>query len=720
MEGMPLGQEKDFDIASLDALLKPRSIAVIGASRRKLTIGNKLFHNLLQYEFTGVVYPVNPNAKVVAAVPTYPSVLDIPGEVDLAIIITPAATVPGLMEECGQKGVRGVIIISAGFAESSPEGRARQDGILEIARRYGMRLVGPNCMGIINTDPQVSMNATFSSVFPPAGGIAMGTQSGALGGAILEYARNLNIGLSTFVSVGNKADVSSNDLLQYWGKDPSTKVILLYLESFGNPKKFVRIARSITLTKPVVVVKGGRTLIGSRAAASHTGALATAEVASEALFAQTGVIRVDTLEELFDVANLLSHQPIPQGKRVAILTNGGGPGIMTADACAHRGLELQTLSDETISKLKSFLSDRASLTNPIDMTAEASAEQYRQVLEILVRYDGIDIVIVIFIPPILTQPEAVANAIRELAPEFRRRGKTLVASFMGSRGAGIEYDSEGGRYIPLFTFPERTAGALARAYEYSQWLQRPKGVIPKLTGVNKEKAEEVVASALKQSSTRPLWLEASSVSDLLNSYGIKVAVSKSAKTAKDAARVAEEIGFPVAVKLLSDKIIHKTEVGGVILSCCSSGDVKQAFNQIRERLEGLGRADEMQGVTIQQMISEGIEVIVGLTQDPSFGSLIMFGMGGIYAEFLRDITFRIHPLTDVDAQDMVRSTKVHQLFAGWRGSKPSDVKALEDLLLRVSAMVEDLPQIAEMDLNPVKAQEQGKGYVVVDARILLS
>jgi acetyltransferase len=329
-------------------------------------------------------------------------------------------------------------------------------------------------------------------------------------------------------------------------------------------------------------------------------------------------------------------------------------------------------------------------------------------------------VIVIFIPPILTQAEVVANVIRELAPEFRRRGKTLVASFMGSHGAGIEYDSEGSRYIPLFAFPERTAGALARAYEYSQWLRRPKGVIPKLTGINKEKAEEIVASALKQSSTRPLWLDASSISDLLNSYGIKVAASKSAKTAKDAVKVATEIGFPVAVKLLSDKITHKTEVGGVILSCCSSGDVQQAFNQIRERLESLGRADEMQGVTIQQMISEGIEVIVGLTQDSSFGSLIMFGMGGTYAEFLKDITFRIHPLTDVDIQDMVRSVKVHELFAGWRGSKPSDVKALEDLLLRVSAMVEDLPQIAEMDLNPVKVQEQGKGYVVVDARILLS
>ena len=720
MEWMPSEQEKASDIASLEAVLKPRSIAVIGASRRNLTIGNMLFRNLLQHGFTGVVYPVNPNAEVVAAVRTYPSVLDIPGEVDLAIIITPADTVPRLMEECGQKGVRGVIVITAGFAESSPEGKAKQDGIVEIARRYGMRIVGPNCMGIVNTDPEINMNATFSPVFPPTGGIAMGTQSGALGQTILEYAKNLNIGISTFVSIGNRADVSSNDLLQYWEKDPSTKVILLYLETFGNPKKFIRIARSITTTKPVIVVKSGRTSAGFRAATSHTGAMATAEVATEALFAQTGVIRVDTLEELFEVAHLLYHQPVPQGKRVAILTNGGGPGIMTADACADRGLELHTLSDESVAKLKSFLPSRASLANPIDMTAEASPDDYSRALEILAYDEGIDIVIVIFIPPILVGAEEVANAIRELAPEFRRRGKTLVASFMGSRGAGIEYDSKDVGCIPNFAFPEHTAVALAGACEYSQWLRRPKGAVPKLTGINKEKAHQIVASALEQSSTRPLWMETSSISELLTAYGIQVATSELVKTADDAARAAEEIGFPVAVKLLSDKIIHKTEVGGVVLSCCSSVEVKQAFNQIRERLGDLGKADEMQGVTIQPMISEGIEVIIGLTQDPSFGPLIMFGMGGIYAESLRDITFRIHSLTDVDVQEMVHSVKAYQLFVGWRGSKPSDVKALEDLLLRVSVMVEDLPQIAEMDLNPVKVQEQGKGYVVVDARMSVS
>ncbi|HEY78808.1 MAG TPA: GNAT family N-acetyltransferase, partial [Dehalococcoidia bacterium] len=403
MEDKTIEQEKAATIASLRSLLQPHSIAVVGASRRQATIGNRLFHHLLQQEFKGVVYPVNPNTEAVASVKTAPTVLDISGGVDLAIVIIPADEVNQVIEQCGQKGVGSVVIISAGFGEIGAEGKKKQDVILETCRRYGMRLVGPNCMGVINANPEVSMNATFSSVFPRFGNVALGTQSGALGLAILEYARDLNIGLSTFVSIGNRADVSSNDLLQYWVEDPATDVILLYLESFGNPRKFARIARSITLKKPIVVVKSGRTPAGSRAATSHTGALATAEVASEALFAQTGMIRVDTLEELFDVANMLSHQPIPSGRRVAVLTNGGGPGILTADACAERGLELPSLSDKTLSGLKGFLSSRASLANPVDMTAEATADEYDRALRLLAQDDNIDIVIVIFIPPIVTQ-----------------------------------------------------------------------------------------------------------------------------------------------------------------------------------------------------------------------------------------------------------------------------------------------------------------------------
>jgi acetyltransferase len=709
VEDKKIEREKISTLASLQSLLQPHSIAVIGASRRQATIGNRLFHNLLQQEFKGVVYPVNPNAEAVASVKTVPSVHDISGEVDLAIVIIPTDEVNQVIEQCGQKGMGSVVVISAGFGEIGAEGQKSQDVVLETCRRYGMRLVGPNCMGIINADPAVNMNATFSSVFPRFGNIALGTQSGALGLAILEYARDLNIGLSTFVSIGNRADVSSNDLLQYWAEDPATDVILLYLESFGNPRKFARIARSITLNKPIVVVKSGRTLAGSRAATSHTGALATAEVASEALFAQTGMIRVDTLEELFDVANMLSQQPIPSGRRVVILTNGGGPGILTADACAERGLELPALSDKTLSGLKKFLSSRASFANPVDMTAEASADEYNQALRLLVQDDNIDIVIVIFIPPIVTQAEAVASAIRTVAPEYRRRSKALVASFMGSRGASIELGSA-----------EATATAIAKACEYNDWVKKQKGRIPEVVNIDSRKASQIVISALEKSTARPLWLNASSVTGLLDAYGIRLAQSRTATTAEEAVKAAGDIGFPVVMKLIADTIVHKTEVGGVTLDLRSEKEVEQSFVQIRQRLAAMRRDNEMQGVMVQRMISGGIEIIIGVTQDPSFGPLIMFGMGGIHTELFKDVTFRIHPLNDVDAHEMVRSVKAYQLLEGWRGAKASDIKSIEELLLRVSAMVEELPQMAELDLNPVKVLDVDNGYVVVDARVMLS
>ena len=722
----PIVEEKSAErerlatIASLKTFLRPRSIAVIGASQKTGTIGNKLFRNILNQGFSGVVYPVHPYAEAVASVKTYASVLDIPGEVDMAVVIIPAASVEQVLQECGRKGVRGVVVISAGFGESGPDGVKRQQELLDTVRSYGMRLIGPNCMGIINTDPRVGMNATFSSVFPPAGNIAFCSQSGALGLAILEYALRLNVGLSAYVSIGNRADVSSNDLLQYWAEDPATDVILLYLESFGNPRKFARIAPRVTAIKPVVAVKSGRTAAGSRAAASHTGALATGEVAAEALFEQAGMIRVDTLEELFDVASLLSHQPLPQGRRVAILTNGGGPGIMTADACAARGLDLPTLSDSTLSGLKSFLPERASFTNPIDMTAEATGEEYRQALDLLAEDDRVDSVIVIFIPPIVTEPEAVAGAIREEAPKFRLQGKTLMASFMSSRGTPAELGSSQVGYVPCFTFPESTAGALSKACEYGEWLKRPRGTAPELDGIDRKRAKRIIESALERSTVRPLWLDAVSLLELLDAYGIRAVRSRTASTAGEAARSATEIGFPVAVKLLSDTISHKTELGGVVLDVHSEADVVQAANEIGRRLQGMGRSGEMQGVLVQEMIAGGTEVIVGVTQDPSFGSLMLFGMGGIYTELFKDVAFRIHPLTDVDAGEMVRSVKAYHLLEGWRGTKPADLEALEELLLRVSQMVEDFPQVLELDLNPVKALERGKGYVVVDARVMLS
>jgi len=405
---------------------------------------------------------------------------------------------------------------------------------------------------------------------------------------------------------------------------------------------------------------------------------------------------------------------------VAILTNGGGPGILTADACAERGLELPALSDKTLSVLRGFLSSRASFANPIDMTAEASAEEYGRTLRLLVQDERVDIVIVIFIPPIVTQAEAVASAIRAVAPEYRRRSKVLVASFMGSRGASIELGSEEECCVPSFAFPEDTATAIAKACEYNDWLKRPKGTVLEIVNIDRTKANQIVMAALEKSVTRPLWLDANSVTGLLDAYGIRLTQSKTATTAEEAVKAAEDIGFPVVVKLIADIIVHKTEVGGVILDLRSEKEVQLAFVQIRERLVGMGRENEMQGVVVQRMISGGIEIIIGVTQDPSFGPLIMFGMGGIHAELFKDVTFRIHPLTDVDAREMVRSVKAYQLLEGWRGAKPSDTKSLEELLLRVSAMVEELPQMAELDLNPVKVLEVDNGYVVVDARVMLS
>jgi acetyl coenzyme A synthetase (ADP forming)-like protein len=704
--------------ASIRAFFHPRRVAVIGASRQRGTIGAEIFHNILRHGFTGVVYPVNPRADVVGAVRAYPSILDVPDDVDLAIVAVPAQHVLEVAEECARKGVRGLVVISAGFKETGEEGMERERELLAKARSYGMRVIGPNCMGLLNTDPAVSLNATFSPVFPPAGNVGFLSQSGALGLAILDYARKLNIGLSTFVSVGNRADVSANDLIQYWEEDPSTTVILLYLESFGNPRKFARLARRASATKPIVAVKSGRTAAGSRAASSHTGALASLDVASDALFRQAGVTRTDTLDQLFDVANLLAHQPLPKGRRVVILANGGGPAILAADACESYGLDVPALSEGTLAALHEFLPPEAGLQNPVDMVAAATAEDYARALRILLQDDGVDSMIVIFTPPLVTLPEAVAKAIREAAAEAQGQ-KPILACFLSARGAPPELGSGEAGLVPSFGFPEAAALALARACEYAEWLQRPKGNVPKLDGVDSELGRAVVEKALAKGAGEPAWLDAESSSRLLQAYGIRVARSKLVKSTAAAAQAAREIGLPVALKLASSTITHKSDVAGVWLQLTSELDVRGAFDFIRERMRQLKRLREMEGAIVQEMIHGGIEAIVGVTQDPSFGPLIMFGLGGVYVELLKDVVFRIHPLTDVDAEEMVRSVQSYPLLEGWRGSAPGDIPALQDLLLRISAMVEDLPEIAEMDLNPVKVLPPGRGCVVVDTRVLL-
>ncbi|HSE96660.1 MAG TPA: GNAT family N-acetyltransferase [Blastocatellia bacterium] len=686
--------------ASMKVFFEPRSIAVVGAGRKRGSIGGEVFRNIKSTGFRGALYPVNENARSLDSMTAYSRVTDIPGEVDLAIIVVPAERVEAVIDDCIAKGVRGVVIISAGFAEIGTEGRAREAVLLEKIRAAGMRMIGPNCMGIINTDPAVLLNATFSPVYPPAGSVAMSTQSGALGLAILDYARRLNIGISTFVSVGNKADVSSNDLIQYWADDPRTQVILLYLESFGNPRKFGRIARRIARVKPIIAVKSGRSTAGARAASSHSGALASTEAAVGALFRQAGVIRTDTLEELFDVANLLAHQPVPAGRRVAILTNAGGPGILAADSCEAHGLELPSLNDATIAELRTFLPPAASVANPVDMIASATAEDYRRAMTAILKDSSVDSLIVIFIPPLVTGPETVAAAIIEAAATAP--DKPVLANFMSAEGVPDILDR-----IPSYTFPEAAATALGRVTTYGEWRRRPEGKVPRFDDIRVDDARAAVEQALARGGG---WLSAVEINTLFDAVGIAVAKTSYASGREEAVAAAADTGFPVAVKAVGPAILHKTEVGGVALGLMDEKAVRAAYDDMAARL-----GDKLAGVTVQEMVTGGIEVVVGATLDPTFGPLVLMGSGGVLVELLRDVAFRMHPLTDADVEEMMSEVKGMQLLRGYRGAPPADEAALREMVLRVSALLELCPHIQEMDANPVKVLQ--KGAIVVDARI---
>jgi len=711
-------RERLSTVASIRHVLTPRSIAVIGASRQPGSLGQLVFQNIMDAGFTGVVYPVNPKADAIMAVKAYPSVLDVPGEVDLAIIIVPTQFVARVADECGRKGARAIIVITDGFKERGLEGAAREEELRDVALGHGMRLVGPNCMGILNTDPEVRLNASFSRIYPPRGNIAFLSQSGAMGLVILEYARDLNMGISGFVSVGNRADISSNDLLQYWEDDPSTRVILLYLESFGNPRKFSRIAKRVSSKKPIVIVKGGATPVGSHAASSHTGAMATPAVVSDALFRQAGIIRVDSIEELFDVATLLSNQPLPEGKRLFIVTNGGGPGILAADASAQQGLALPEIAPETARELEQLMQRDISIGNPLDLTGSVTPQEFEGSLKVLAGDDNVDAVLAIFVPAAVVDSTLVEEAIRRVSPLYQRHKKPLLACFMGQRGFKASLGKTGS-FVPCYPFPEDAISALAKAVEYRELREKPRGAVPRIKGIKRERAHRVIEAAMSQNQERPFWLPADKIADLLDCYGIRAAETAVAGSADEAAALAARAGFPVVVKLNSSTITHKTDVGGVVLDLNSEDEVKSAFKAIEDKLTAIGRESEMQGVTIQRMIQDGVEIIAGVTQDPTFGPLIMFGMGGVQAELLKDIVLRLHPLTELDAKEMVSSIKMASLFEGFRGTPPSDVQSVHDLLLRLSAMVEDIPQIAELDFNPVKVMAKGEGYWVVDARISL-
>ncbi|WP_447976909.1 bifunctional acetate--CoA ligase family protein/GNAT family N-acetyltransferase [Candidatus Nitrospira bockiana] len=710
-------RERVATTASLRPFFRPRSVAVIGASREPSSIGYRLLQAIRENGFTGPVYAVNPRATVVQGLPAYRSVADIEGGVDLAVIAVPRDAVMEVVDACANTGVRALVVITAGFAEVDEEGRRLQARLVQKVRQAGMRMIGPNCFGLLNTDPAVRLNATFSLLCPPPGRVAMSSQSGALGIAILSAARRLNLGISTFVSVGNKADVSGNDLLQYWEEDPSTEVILLYLESFGNPRRFARIARRVAYRKPIVAVKAGRTPAGRRAAGSHTAALAASDVAVDALFHQCGVLRAETLDDMFALAALLSHQPLPRGRRVGILTNAGGPGILCADACEASGLSVPELSDATRARLAGFLPRAAALKNPVDLIASATADHYRQAIDTVLSADEIDALIVLYISVNVTDTSSIAGGIAEglRAARGRSKDKPVLLCWM----AEGDYDRRivvDGETIPTSGLPETPARALGKAAAYAVWRTRPPGVVMDFDDLDVAAARAVCRAARARGAG---WLTVEETRRVLAAFRLPIGPGGVAHSPDEAVALARGMGFPVAVKLASQRIVHKTEVGGVRLGLQDEPAVRRAFESIRDGLSSRGELDAMEGVLVQPMVPGGVEVMIGMTHDPSFGPLVAFGLGGIHVEILGDVRFRITPLTDRDAADMVREIRGYRLLEGYRGHPPADVPALEETLLRVSRLVEEIHEIAELDLNPIFALPPGQGCRIVDARIRL-
>ncbi len=695
-------RERGAVVASIRRILCPSSIAVIGASRTPGTIGFELVHNLVRGGFTGPIMPVNPRAGTIAGIEAFPSVGETPSPPDLAIIAVPAEAVAGVVAECGAAHVGGIVIISSGFAELGTDGRAVEQEIVRTARRYGMRIIGPNCMGLANTNPLIQMNATFAPVDPIPGNVAFMTQSGALGISLIDESARRGIGISSFVSVGNKADVSGNDLLRYWESDESTDVIALYLESFGNPRKFVRIASRVARAKPIIAVKSGRTPAGARGAMSHSAALATADDVAELVLSRAGVTRVDTLEELFDTTQAFASQPAPNGRRVAIVGNAGGPAILAADAAIARGLLVPELSKETQARLAALLPAAAATGNPVDIVASGSPTAFEQALRVVLEDDEIDAVLAIYVPPLPDRDRSMLDAIANAAAAHP--DKTMLATVL----AGNETVQLGAVKVPTYRFPESAVRALAHMAGRSEWLRSQDTAI----------ADEVIDVTDIRIIIRDYlsdvpgggWLDMASALRLATAAGLPLVDTLIVGDLEEAVRAANKLGYPVALKAAGTSIVHKTDLGAVRLFLEDDKAVLQAGAAMRERL-----GDQIQGYVVQRMAPSGVELLAGVATDPAFGPLVIFGAGGTAAELLKDRIVRPAPLNVADAGQMVRGLRISPLLDGYRGTPVIDHAPLEDLLVRLGQLADSIPEIVEIDLNPVIVTPER--LHVVDLRI---
>ncbi|MGN6188789.1 MAG: bifunctional acetate--CoA ligase family protein/GNAT family N-acetyltransferase [Conexibacter sp.] len=709
-------------VAAMNSVLRPRSLAVVGASPKPGTIGGAVFRKLVEGDFAGELHAVNRNGGEVLGHRCLASVEEIPGALDAAVLAVPAQQCLPVARACAARGVRGLVVLAAGFSETGSEGIALQRELLAICRAGRMRLVGPNCLGVIDTDPDVRLDASFAPGVPPAGHLGLLSQSGGVGIALLEQAQALGIGLSAFVSVGNKADLSGNDFLEWCEQDARTRAVLLYLESFGNPRKFARIARRVGRAKPIVAVKAGRSAAGARAAASHTGALlASSEAAVGALFRQAGVLRADTLGELFDLAALLEHQPLPAGPRVAIVTNAGGPGILAADACVAAGLELPALPDAVRDAIAARVPAGAALSNPVDLLAAASPQAFGAAVRTIGESGAVDAIVVVFVPPLVTEADDVAAAVRDASRSLAGRLPLLTCFMTAARPPAVLHDADaaGTPPLPAFRYPEDAARALGRAVEHARWRAEPHGTVPVLADARPDEAAATIARALGASggAEAGCWLAPQDVASLLRCYGVPLAAQRIERTPTGVARAAAELltdgARAVALKAIAPGLLHKSDVGGVALGLTSPAAARRAAQEMRERVAAAGHA--LEAYVVQAMAPAGQELLVGATSDPLFGPVVACGAGGRAVELLHDVAVRLTPVTDRDARAMVGALAIAPLLRGARGEPPVDLPALEQVVLRIGALVDAHPEIAELDCNPVIAHPGGA--VVVDARV---
>lgn len=702
-------------IKNIERIFYPQSIAVLGANNVKGTVPGDILTNILKAQFKGVVYPVNPRERYIASIKTYKYVIDIEDPVDIAVIVYPSSVMHMALEQCGQKGIKGAVIISAGFKEVGGQGIEREEQIKQIAHKYGISFIGPNCLGIINTDPAVMLDASFARKMPEEGNIGFISQSGALCTAVLDYARAKHIGFSKFISIGNKADISEVDLLYYLKDDPKTKVILLYLEEISDGIDLVKAAKTVIeeTGKPVLAIKSGRTDAGASAAASHTGSLAGSDETCDAAFKQAGIIRCNDIEEMFNKAIAFTYQPLPKGKKVAIITNAGGPGVLTTDACIRYGLELPGLKPETTEILKKSLPKTANTNNPIDVIGDARADRYNIAVSSVLKDDNIDGVFVILTPQSMTEIESIAHEISRISSQFT---KPIYTSFMGEADVAPGIDILQRNKIPHYILPESMPEAFAATYKFKKRLEEKQDPVQLFKDVDIKKANSILDKAIAEEKK---YLPEEEAAKILEAYNFPLLKSGLATSSDEAVKISEELGYPVVMKIISDDIVHKFDVGGVILDIKSKEEVFSSYNRIIENVRGVKPDARIKGVFIRRMIPPGEEVILGLKRDPSFGPVIMFGLGGIFVEVYKDVSFRIAPLDNISVNKLITETKASEILSGVRGRVPRDIKSLKECILRLSQLAVECPQIKELDINPLIILEDGKGSFVADTKIML-